>query len=96
MESVRRWLREATFLCNDRRLELGDMGDCHDGARKSRNSGCCGCVVDVLKVRGAVAGAHAFCAFFGVESARRHLLEAFIVVDMINMARSWCCVLQMA
>jgi hypothetical protein len=94
VESARRWLREVASLGNDRKAELGDLGDCHDGARKSRNSGCCGCVVDVLKVRLDAAGAHARCAFVGVESARRHLLDAFIVVDMITMVRSWCCVLR--
>jgi hypothetical protein len=73
---------------------LGALGDCHDGARKSRNSGCCGCVFVVLKVRLDAAGAHALCAFFDVERARRHLFEAFIVVDMIRVVCRCCCVSQ--
>lgn len=66
------------------RLELDDLADCHDGARKSRNSGCCDCMFEVLKLRDATAGAHALCAFCGRGRALRHLLETFIVADMFG------------
>ena len=76
---------------SDRRVELGDFADCHDGARKSRNSGCCAWVFEVLKLRYEAAGAHDRCAFFVVERALRHLLEAAIVVDMDRVVCvSWC------
>ena len=78
-------------LSSDRRVELGDFADCHDGARKSRNSGCCAWVFEVLKLRYEAAGAHDRCAFFVVERALRHLPEAAIVVDMVRMVCvSWC------
>lgn len=79
------------FLWSGRRVELGDFADCHDGARKSRNSGCCAWVFEVLKLRYVAAGAHARCVFFEVERALRHLLEAVIVVDIICVACiGWC------
>lgn len=92
VERARRWVVGTAFLCSDRKVELGDFADCHDGARKSRNSGCCAWVFEVLKLRHEAAGAHGRCAFFELESARRHLLEAVIVVDMICVVCVGCCV----
>jgi hypothetical protein len=63
---------------------LCDFSGCHDGARKSRNNGCCDCMFEVLKLRYAVAGAHAMCAL-REESAFRHLFEMLIVVDMLAL-----------
>ena len=80
-----------TFLWSGPRVELGDFADCHNGARKSRNSGCCAWVFEVLKLRYVAAGTHARCVFCGVERALRHLLEAVIVVDIICVAcMGWC------
>ena len=98
VERARRWCVGTELFWSDRRVELGDLADCHDGARKSRNSGCCAWVFEVLKLRYEAAGAHDRCAFFVVERALRHLLEAAIVVDMVRgvcelvyVARScWC------
>jgi hypothetical protein len=89
-EKARRWLSGVTSCRNDRRLELGDFEGCHDGARKSRCSGCCDCVIVVLKLRDARAGAHALCVVCGVGSALRHLLETFIVVDLIDLVCRRC------
>lgn len=97
VERARWWCVVGTaFLWSDRKVELGDFADCHDGARKSRNSGCCAWVFEVLKLRYEAAGAHDRCAFFGLDSARRHLLEAAIGVDMICVVCMCCCVLQEA
>ena len=88
---VERARREEMFLGSDRKVELGEFADCHDGARKSSNSGCCAWVFEVLKLRYEAAGAHDRCAFFVVERAVRHLLEAAIVVDMVRVVYvSWC------
>jgi hypothetical protein len=97
VERARRWWVVGTaFLWSDRKVELGDFADCHDGARKSRNSGCCAWVFEVLKLRYEAAGAHDRCAFFEVESALKHLLEAIIGVDMICVVCVCCCVSQEA
>jgi hypothetical protein len=85
VERARRWVVGTAFLWSGRRVELGDFADCQDGARKSRNSGCCAWVLEVVKLRDEAAGAHARCVFLGVESALRHLLETFIVVDIIRI-----------
>lgn len=83
LEKARRLLCRTSSLRGDRRCVLGDLEDCHDGARKSRNSGCCDCM-DVLKLREAMAGAHALCAFCGWCSALRYVLEIFIVFDIVG------------
>lgn len=93
---VERARREEMFLGIDRKVELGGFADCHDGARKSSNSGCCAWVFEVLKLRYEAAGVHDLCAFFEVESALRHLLEAAIVVDMICAVCVGCSVSQEA
>lgn len=93
---VERARREEMFLGSDRKVELGEFADCHDGARKSSNSGCCAWVFEVLKLRYEAAGAHDLCAFFEVESALRHLFEAVIVVDMICAVCVGCSVSQEA
>ena len=57
---VERARREGAFLWRGRRLELGDFAaECHEGARKSRNSGCWAWVLVVVKLRDETAGAHA-------------------------------------
>ena len=85
VERARRWVLRVAFLWSGRRVELGDFADRHDGARKSRNSGCCAWVLEVLKLRYEAAGAHARCALFEVERALRHLLGAVIVVDIVRV-----------
>jgi hypothetical protein len=85
---ARRWDVGTAFVWSGREVELGDFADfadCQDGARKSRNNGCCAWVLEVVKLRDEAAGAHARCVFLGVESALRHLLETFIVVDIIRI-----------
>lgn len=96
VERARPWMVVGVvFLWRGRSVALGDFAECHDGARKSRNSGCCAWVLEVLKLRYEAAGAHALCAFFDVGSALRHLLEAVIVVDMLVWCIG-CCVSQEA
>ena len=92
VERARRGVVSTALLWSDRRVELGDLADCHDGARKSRNSGCCAWVFEVLKLRYVAASAHDRCAFFKVESALRHLLEAVIVVDIVCVVFWLLCV----
>ena len=96
VERARRWVVGTAFLWSDRRVELGDFAVCHDGARKSRNSGCCAWVFEVVKLRYEAAGAHERCTFFELGSTRRHLLEAAIGVDMICVVCVCCCVSQEA
>ena len=70
-------------------LGLETLFDCHDGARKSRKSGCCDCAAEALKLRTAATGAHAFCTLCGDGSALRHLLDTFMV--MIGVGGRGCC-----
>ena len=92
VERARREVLRVAVLWSGRRAEMGDFpDDCHEGARKSRNSGCCAWVFEVVKVRVEAAGAHARGAFFVAESARRHFVEAVIVVGMVRVVcMDWC------
>lgn len=84
-ERARCWIAGVSLVRGERRLELcaGDFRACHEGARKSRYSGCC--ALTVLKLRAAKVSGGAWRAWRGDESVRKHCLEAFIVGDMFDV-----------
>jgi hypothetical protein len=91
-DNARRWILGARSFRRDRMLKFVGLLDCHDGARKSKNSGCCDCTLDALKLRTAATGAHVLYARCGEGSALRHLLVTFIVVAMIGVGCGCGCV----